>query len=570
MVWSFIDGHNEQYFMGLDMYQLQIDEFYLKVNSNLTNNDTYLYTLHKDCIDCPYTSDVLLFNPDTEKSQSVTGKYSTNLKFRIASGYPDVYLPQDETESVICDVDKNFGQFGVYNVDVNEAGCYINTLKEPVNIYTPIITVFLLYTLLFAAVYGSVLLWKKFHCEQNSKDKEHTPKKVRIKSLDTFRGITIVLMIFANFGCGGYHFIEHTTWNGLHIADLVFPCFIWIMGACIPMSLNSNFKKGLSNKTIFLNILKRTIKLFCLGIFLGSGANLSYLRILGVLQRFGIAYLAVTGICLFFMKRSSNKDDKEASNKFEDILILSKCWFFALVILLIHTIIIFCVAAPGCPKGYMGPGGLHKNRSYTECIGGATGYVDKLILGNHAYQNPTIKQIYKSAPFDPEGILGCLTTIVHVFFGVQAGVTLAVYKSHSQRILRWLLWGVLCGLVGGGLCGFSKENGVIPVNKNLWSTSFVLVTSCCAFTLLAACYIFVDLKKWWTGKPFLFAGMNAILMYIGHEMTDGHFPVRWYIQYEGRMSRKTHFEALLSDTWGVGIWVLVSYYLYKINYFFTV
>lgn len=65
-------------------------------------------------------------------------------------------------------------------------------------------------------------------------------------------------------------------------------------------------------------------------------------------------------------------------------------------------------------------------------------------------------------------ILGCLTTIVHVFFGVQAGVTLNVYKSHAQRVLRWLLWAVMCGLIGGALCGFSKENGVIPVNKNLW------------------------------------------------------------------------------------------------------
>lgn len=83
-------------------------------------------------------SDVLLSDTDSGslKSVSVTRKYSTNLKFRIASGYPDVYLPQDETGTVICDINQNFGQFGVYNVDINEAGCSINTLKEPVNIYT--------------------------------------------------------------------------------------------------------------------------------------------------------------------------------------------------------------------------------------------------------------------------------------------------------------------------------------------------------------------------------------------------------------------------------------------------
>lgn len=56
--------------------------------------------------------------------------------FRIASGFRDVYLPQDETETLVCNIDNNFGQFGVYNVDINETGCYVNTVKEPVNIYT--------------------------------------------------------------------------------------------------------------------------------------------------------------------------------------------------------------------------------------------------------------------------------------------------------------------------------------------------------------------------------------------------------------------------------------------------
>lgn len=65
-------------------------------------------------------------------------------------------------------------------------------------------------------------------------------------------------MIFCNYGGGGYSLMHHTIWNGLHVADLVFPYFVWIMGVCIPISLTANFKKGLSNRTIFLNILKVT------------------------------------------------------------------------------------------------------------------------------------------------------------------------------------------------------------------------------------------------------------------------------------------------------------------------
>ncbi|KAJ8929007.1 hypothetical protein NQ314_018366 [Rhamnusium bicolor] len=160
-------------------------------------------------------------------------------------------------------------------------------------------------------------------------------------------------MIFANFGSGGYEFIDHAIWNGLHVADLVFPCFVWIMGVCIPISLTSSFKKDVSNKIIIKNVLKRSVKLFCLGIFLGSGSDLNYLRIFGVLQRFGVAYLVVTTI-----------------------------W------------------------GYMGPGGLHKNQAFSKCVGGATSYIDGLILGNHRYQNPTIYEVYESKPFDPEGVLG--------------------------------------------------------------------------------------------------------------------------------------------------------------------
>jgi heparan-alpha-glucosaminide N-acetyltransferase len=85
------------------------------------------------------------------------------------------------------------------------------------------------------------------------------------------------------------------------------------------------------------------------------------------------------------------------------------------------------------------------------------------------YQNPTNKEIYLGTQaFDPEGILGCLTSIVHVFIGVQAGMILLVYQEHSERLIRWLSWSVVCGIIGGGLCSFSKDDGVIPVNKNLW------------------------------------------------------------------------------------------------------
>ncbi|VEN51452.1 unnamed protein product, partial [Callosobruchus maculatus] len=321
----------------------------------------------------------------------------------------------------------------------------------------------------------------------------------------------------------------------------------------------------------------RSIKLFLLGIFLQGGVDLSYLRIFGVLQRFSIAYLVVCLICILTKDRCSLEFNSAIADLsaiklyFSDIARTYVGWIFVLIITAIHSIIIFSVAAPDCPSGYLGPGGLHQNRSYENCTGGATGYIDELILGNHRYQTPTIYHVYKVKLFEPEGILGCLTTILQVYLGVQAGVTLLVYKKHSERLFRWLLWGISAGLVGGGLCGFSQEDGVLPVNKNLWSLSFVLVTSSFAFAFLSFCYVLVDYKKFCTGKPFLFAGMNSIFLYIGHEVLDSHFPFRWYL-HNGYSEdhRHTHFNALLSDTWGVAFWLFVAYYLYKIKFFLVV
>lgn len=567
MYWNFIDNYSGDRYANIgekvyDLNQLTLDQYYFTITTTPESDlkNVYLYTRHKECFECPYKF----------IDKSVTNTTKTNQILRLASDYRN-YYPQNFQDNVICDLEDEFGQFGVYNIKVdNLTTCHVDVVKEPVNAYLPILTVVLLHIAVFGVLYFILKFWHEYTRDGNN---VRAKKKDRVMSLDAFRGISIVIMIFVNFGGGGYDFLEHVTWNGLHVADLVFPWFVWIMGACVPISLLSSFKKNVPNKTLMWNVFKRSVKLFLLGIFLNSGNNLYSLRIFGVLQRFGVCYFAISTICIFTMDRNFTPDTKTGIwTQFEDVLKVWKSWLICLVILALHTALIFSVAAPGCPSGYLGPGGLHKNRTYENCIGGATGYIDKLLLGSHnIYQYPTIYEVYEARPFDPEGVVGCLTTIFQVMLGVQAGVTLLVYKQHLQRITRWLTWSVILGAIGGGLCGFSQENGIIPVNKNLWSLSFVMVTSSFAFFLLSACYYLIDVKKWWSGKPVLFAGMNAILLYVGHEMTGNNFPVRWYYSEDSAGEwRRTHFMALLSDTWASDFWTLVSYYLYKIDYFFTV
>jgi heparan-alpha-glucosaminide N-acetyltransferase len=106
---------------------------------------------------------------------------------------------------------------------------------------------------------------------------------------------------------------------------------------------------------------------------------------------------------------------------------------------------------------------------------------------NFPLKNPSSRVIYDSSiPYDPEGLLGTLTALFLVYLGVMAGKTLLIYPEWKQRATRWITWGVVLGLAAGALCGFGKEGGVIPVNKNLWSLSFVTALGSFAFLLFTA------------------------------------------------------------------------------------
>lgn len=121
-------------------------------------------------------------------------------------------------------------------------------------------------------------------------------------------------------------------------------------------------------------------------------------------------------------------------------------------------------------SGYLGPAGLHNNNAYPpHCVGGAAGYVDRLIFGiHHVHNRPTSKNVYGSGAFDPEGMLGILTSILHIWLGVQTGTILLAYKDVMSRVWRFVVWSLICGVGGLVLCGGYVNQGLIPVNKNLW------------------------------------------------------------------------------------------------------
>ncbi|XP_073454211.1 heparan-alpha-glucosaminide N-acetyltransferase [Aquarana catesbeiana] len=412
-------------------------------------------------------------------------------------------------------------------------------------------------------------------CNQDAHLVTWTAVPQRLRSLDTFRGLALIIMVFVNYGGGGYCFFKHQSWNGLTLADLVFPWFVFIMGTSIHLSLNAMLRKGNSRWKLFWKVLWRSIQLFLIGLFV---INENYcrgplawsdLRIMGVLQRISLTYLVVSVLELLFTKPLPDAlPQNRTCFLFQDVVLFWPQWLIILALEAAWLCLTFLLPVPECPLGYLGPGGIGDMGKYPNCTGGAAGYIDRSVLGeNHIYQHPSSNVIYKTTvPYDPEGILGTLNSIVIAFLGLQAGKVLLFYKNqHKQIMVRFFTWSVVMGVISAILTKCSTNEGFIPVNKNLWSISYVTTLSCFAFFLLMIIYFLVDVKQYWKGGPFFYPGMNSILVYVGHEVFENYFPFKWEMQ-----DSQSHAQHLTQNLLATSIWVLIAYILYKKRIFWKI
>ncbi|ETN58096.1 hypothetical protein AND_010303 [Anopheles darlingi] len=589
--------YTEHYFRGLDLWSLGVDEAFLNVSHHApSERDHYLYALSEECDKCPFTKVQRILAERQQTAFKIDA--SRQLSFRIHDR--DVGKYSYDNDTYLCQLNNvRLGEFGVYDFRIADDGsCALETAKQPVNVYLPFLTI----ALIAVAIAGLVRLVQYGLKRTRTAHSSHQPTanssavaeertdgdddkqegftasaappsvapanvaRKRLQSLDTLRGIAIMLMIFVNSGGGHYWWIEHATWNGLHVADLVFPWFLFIMGVCIPISLRGQLARNVSKRQIVSSITTRSISLFLIGLCLNSmnGPNMANLRIFGVLQRFGVAYFVVSLVHLF-----CHREQIASQHRFVranvDIIRLVRQWIIVGLLVVIYLAVILLIPAPGCPRGYFGPGGKHLFNVYPNCTGGITGYIDRVLLGmSHLYQHPTARYVYDGQPFDPEGPFACLPTILQVFLGLQCGSTILSFTGHRQRLQRFAVWSVALGLVAGVLCGFSKNDGWLPVNKNLWSLSYVLATASLAYLLLLICYYTIDVKRVWNGYPFLYAGMNAILLYVGHTVAHKMLPWHWRI---GTMN--THLMLTLEALWNTVLWNLIALHLFKRKRFYN-
>jgi len=559
--------------------RVHIDNACIQIEQNSSQDSYQVLQRNYQCWGCP-----LLEAWKTPESMPDLDLVNASYSFQVQTRYSTV-LEVVRNNTSICNTTSHFQQYGVYQLDLNN--CDISVQTKPVNAFLPIFWAFVFLCLLAGlrlayqsvyktAVFRRFLVWVQLRSDsppllegeeqdtaQLLESAEVAAKKARrVKSLDAFRGLSITIMIFVNYGGGSYYFFNHSSWNGLTVADLVFPWFIWIMGVSLVISTQSQLRNSLSRKKIILRVIKRSFILIFLGLIINSEGRRNDLRTFrfpGVLQRFGLSYLVVGVMeALLLPRQYSDISTRGMMGPVLDLTSSAWQWVAALLCLALHTVVTFQLPVPGCPTGYLGPGGLADNSSHHNCTGGAAMWLDVNVFGSkHIFQSPSSGPIYHGVAHDPEGLLGTLTSIVLCWLGVAAGRVLLVHQDWQSRVKRWLVWGLVCGIISASLAGFSQNQGVIPINKNLWSVSFIMATGSMAFILLTIMYLLIDVYRFWSGTPLYFPGMNSILMYMGHEICSGMFPWSW------KPLGNSHAELLAMSMWGCGLWVFTSYVLYK-------
>jgi predicted acyltransferase len=303
-----------------------------------------------------------------------------------------------------------------------------------------------------------------------------TQQSSRLLSLDAFRGATIAGMILVN-NPGTWNSIypqlEHAQWNGWTFTDWIFPFFLWIVGVAMTLSFAKRVEQGADKNRLLLHVLRRAAIIFGLGLFLNGFPffNLSTIRIPGVLQRIALCYLIGSVLYLYLSFRAQ---------VIWTVSLLATYWLMMKVI-----------PVPGYGAGILEP------------LGSLCWYIDANVLKGHTWSGAP-------APgFDPEGILSTIPAIGSTMLGVFTGRWLRSQRSSEEKTAWMFVAGNVLLLLGAILDMW------FPINKNLWTSSYVVFMAGWALVCLAIFYWLIDVKGYTTwATPFIIYGMNAIAVFV--------------------------------------------------------
>lgn len=328
------------------------------------------------------------------------------------------------------------------------------------------------------------------------------PASGRLLSLDVFRGVTIASMMLVNNPGSWSHVyapLQHAEWHGWTFTDTVFPFFLWIVGVAIPLSVSRRIEQGQSRRQLFRHAVRRAAVLFGLGLFLavfsfcvdGSLAKLGFgewlrnvltdVRIPGVLQRIAVCYLVTMAIFL----RTGIRGQVG--------------WIVGLLLgyWVLMQFAPFPVNVHGAARYVSGL--FEKGANFSA-------YVDNLVLNG-----PVIgTHVWKTAgTWDPEGTVSTIPAIATCLFGVLAGHLLRSKRSSAEKTAWLMVAGAL--LMWLGLIW----DLALPINKNLWTSSYSVFMAGLAMICLGVYYWLIDVQGWrkWA-NPFAIYGMNAITVFV--------------------------------------------------------
>jgi predicted acyltransferase len=365
----------------------------------------------------------------------------------------------------------------------------------------------------------------------------------RLLSLDVFRGLTVACMVLVNNpGDWGHIYspLEHSVWNGCTPTDMIFPFFLFIVGVSIVFAMETKKADPEQHKKLILTVIKRTLILFGLGLFLSLYPKFDFhtVRVMGVLQRISLVF----GICGIIFVKTERKTQ----------LILF--WVFLIAYYLIMTLV---------PV----PGSGHANLQPETNLGA---WIDRTVIGNiHLWK--------ESVTWDPEGLLGTIPAVSTCLFGILVGTWLKRKDKDESTKVAWMFSTGVAAVILGMIWDL-----FFPINKALWTSSFVLYNGGLATMGLALFYWIIDVQgyKRFT-KPFVVYGVNAITVFCFSSLivrtlnlihvTDKHIGVSLYIYQNVFTPYLSPLNASLA--WAISFnlfWMLILWWMYNKKIFIKV